>query len=191
MYFSKLSTFLISNFSTFNSNNHLTQAFSCFFYPPPSPVLFYKPRPFYIQSLWSLSSLLGSTLALYMSITTHLITRIVILLYKKGVDNNLTNFLPDTFFNRTYINYSQKYLGCNKNQDEDRPLQQAGFRRIYSTIDSLQTLIKRKRIGQELFSLLLTMKRHLIWQTKKQKIKSINENCIKAIENIYRLTVLQ
>lgn len=46
------------------------------------------------------------------------------------------------------MKYSQKYLECNKNQDEDQPLQQAGFRRIYSTIDSLQTLVKKKKNEQ-------------------------------------------
>lgn len=68
-------------------------------------------------------------------------TSYIILLYKKGAKDDIGNYRPISLMSNMYKIFAKIILGrVSAKLDENQPMEQAGFRRNFSTIDHIHTL---------------------------------------------------
>jgi hypothetical protein len=119
----------------------------------------------------------------------------IILLFKKGDKNDISNYRPISLMSNIYKTFSKIILHrITTVLDENQPKEQAGFRSDYSVLDHIQTLKqiieKYKEYGMPLYCSFVdyskafdSLDHNSIWEALKEQ--GVEHNFIRIIKNIY------
>ncbi|CAH2104737.1 unnamed protein product [Euphydryas editha] len=119
----------------------------------------------------------------------------IILLYKKGDPNDIGNYRPISLLPSLYKLFSQCILSrISTKIDKNQPVEQAGFRKGFSTVDHIQTLEsvieKYKELQRPLYLAFIdyqkafdSISHNSIWEALK--VNNIDSTYCNVIKNIY------